>query len=85
MIEDRTATRQVFTTVDTVPIELLEKLQNSENLKNLLRNKHLREFIKEVDSARNPTNAMKLAMMEPLFVEFTDECMKVVEPNDEVE
>lgn len=45
----------------------------------LFRNKHLRDFLKEVDSAPNAWKAMKYAMLEPLFVEFADECLKVVE------
>lgn len=69
----------VFTTIDTVPMEQLEKLRESEHLKNLLRNPHLRKFITEVHSSRNPSNAMKVAMLEPLFVEFADECMKIVD------
>lgn len=75
----------VFTTIDTVPIEKLEKLKDSEHLKNLLANPHLRRFIREVHSSRNPSNAMKVAMQEPLFVEFSDECMKIVDPSDDFE
>lgn len=26
---------------------------------------------------------MRLAMMEPIFLEFADECMKIVEPQEE--
>lgn len=58
---------------------------NSETLKDLLRNRHLREFLRAVDSSENARKAMKLAMLEPLFVEFADECMKIVEPEaDEI-
>lgn len=49
-------------------------------MKNLLSNKHLRDFLKAIDSAENARKAMKFAMLEPLFVEFADECMKIVEP-----
>lgn len=52
----------------------------SEPLRDLLRNPHLRDFIRAVDSSANAHRAMKHAMMEPLFVEFADECMKIVEP-----
>ena len=58
----------------------LYELGNSETLKDLLRNKHLRDFIRAVDSSGNARKAMKYAMMEPLFIEFADECMKIVEP-----
>lgn len=80
LIEDTTPTMaHVFTTVDTVPMEQLERLNHSEHLKNLLRNPHLRKLIREVQSSRNPSNAMIVAMQEPIFVEFADECMKVVD------
>lgn len=54
----------------------------SEALKDLLRNAHLREFLRAVDSSQNAHKAMKFAMLEPLFVEFADECMKIVEPDE---
>lgn len=31
----------------------------------------------------NPTNAIALAMTEPIFVEVADACLKVVEPSDD--
>lgn len=55
---------------------------NSEALKDLLKNHHLRDFIKEIDSSPNAWKAMQLAMLEPLFIEFADECLKVVEADD---
>jgi hypothetical protein len=52
---------------------------DDENLKNLLRNPHLRNLLKEVDSASDPASAMKAAMQEPLFLEFADVCLSVVD------
>lgn len=84
-MEDTTPTMaHVFTTIDTVPLEQLARLKDSEHLKNLLANPHLRKFIKEVHGSRNPSNAMKVAMQEPLFVEFADECMRVVDPSEDL-
>lgn len=54
-----------------------------EPLKELLRNEHLRQYLIDIDSSANAWNAMKHAMAEPLFIEFADECMKVVEPPDD--
>ncbi|XP_055299239.1 zinc finger HIT domain-containing protein 3 [Sitodiplosis mosellana] len=71
-----------FTTEDTVDPEKLEQLGNSEALKDLLRNPHLREFIRAVDSSENARKAMRYAMLEPLFIEFADECLKIVEPEE---
>lgn len=47
-----------------------------------MRNPHLREFIRAVDTSENARKAMKFAMLEPLFIEFADECMKIVAPDE---
>jgi hypothetical protein len=79
-VNDKTPDRlNLFETVDTVPQEKLEKLRKSEKLKQLLTNPHLRNFLKDVNSDRNSWKAMKVAMTEPLFLEFADECLKTVE------
>lgn len=72
----------MFETLDTLPVEKLQKLGESDELKELLKNTHLRNFLKEINTAIKPWNAMKLAMMEPLFIEFSDVCMKVLEQED---
>jgi len=54
----------------------------SEELKGLLENPHLRELLRSVDAADSKAEVMRAAMQEPLFVEFSDTCLKVVE-NDE--
>nr|XP_057942911.1 zinc finger HIT domain-containing protein 3 [Doryrhamphus excisus] len=64
---------------DIVPPERLQLLGQSEELKDLLRNPHLRQLLRAVDSADSKEEAMKAAMQEPLFVEFSDQCLKVVE------
>uniref|UniRef100_A0A182WDW4 Zinc finger HIT domain-containing protein 3 n=1 Tax=Anopheles minimus TaxID=112268 RepID=A0A182WDW4_9DIPT len=70
----------LFSTIDTVPAEKLELLGQSERVKNLLYNPHLRKLLTEIDNSRDGMNAVKVAMMEPLFVEFADECLRLVEP-----
>lgn len=54
---------------------------NSERLRQLLCNPHLRAYIAQLDTTPDAWKAMKIAMLEPLFVEFADECMKIVEPD----
>jgi hypothetical protein len=49
-------------------------------MQQILQNPHLRELLVSVDSSPNPERAMQLAMQEPLFVEFADECLRVIEP-----
>lgn len=84
--EDRKPSRiNVFTTVDTVPPERLEKLSESTRIHELLKNPHLRNFLEEIFKATNSWNAMKLAMMEPIFMDFADECSKVVDGSEENE
>ncbi|XP_035896739.1 zinc finger HIT domain-containing protein 3-like [Anopheles stephensi] len=82
--EDRVPKKIIlFSTIDTVPVEKLELLGQSEHLKNMLYNPHLRQLLTEIDNARDGMNAVKVAMMEPLFVEFADECLRLVEPEED--
>ncbi|KAI8122562.1 Zinc finger HIT domain-containing protein 3 [Lucilia cuprina] len=70
-----------FKTEDTVPQEKLIELGSSDDLKNLLYNPHLRNLLKEIDTAPNAWKAIRAAMHEPLFLEFADECLKIIEPH----
>ncbi|KAK9975362.1 hypothetical protein ABG768_023413 [Culter alburnus] len=67
---------------DKVPLQKLQQLGDSEALKGLLRNPHLRQLMMSVDSAENKAKAMKNAMQEPLFVELADQCLKIIEPTE---
>ncbi|KAL1376319.1 hypothetical protein pipiens_000643, partial [Culex pipiens pipiens] len=80
--EDRNLPQRtyLYTTVDTVDPAMLEQLGHSDPLKNLLYNPHLRRLLQEIDSAPDAMKAVRVAMMEPLFVEFADQCLRVVEP-----
>ncbi|XP_031835058.2 zinc finger HIT domain-containing protein 3 [Nomia melanderi] len=69
-----------FPTEDTVLIEKLEQLRYSEELKNILRNPHVRDIMSAILTDENPTKAIALAMTEPIFVEMADVCLKIVEP-----
>ena len=55
----------------------------SEELKSLLHNPHLRQIVSYLDQTDNKDKAIADAMQEPLFVEFADQCLKIVEENDE--
>lgn len=67
---------------DKVPSQRLLQLGGSEALKGLLRNPHLRRLVMSVDSAEDKAKAMKDAMQEPLFVEFADQCLNIIEPTE---
>lgn len=55
----------------------------SKELRDVLFNPHLRQLLRSIDGADNKYDAMKSAMQEPLFVEFSDRCLKIVE-NEEL-
>ncbi|XP_067936276.1 zinc finger HIT domain-containing protein 3-like isoform X2 [Watersipora subatra] len=65
---------------DRVPLSNLQKLSESEELEKLLHNKHMRDYLTALSKSTNPAKAMEKAMQEPLFLEFANECLKVVEP-----
>ncbi|XP_072445699.1 zinc finger HIT domain-containing protein 3 isoform X7 [Chiloscyllium punctatum] len=65
---------------DRVPLEKLRRLAGSEKLKGLLCNPHLKQLLLTVDKAEDKESIMKTAMQEPIFVEFADQCLQIVEP-----
>ncbi|XP_032683908.1 zinc finger HIT domain-containing protein 3 [Odontomachus brunneus] len=75
--------KYLFPTMDTVPIEKLERLRHSNELKQCLANPHVRTMIKDVATSHDPTSAIHKAMREPIFVEFADICLKIVELPEE--
>ena len=40
-------------------------------------------MMKEIDSSEDPGKRLGQAMQIPLFTEFVDECLSIVEPQDE--
>uniref|UniRef100_A0A8B9F777 Zinc finger HIT-type containing 3 n=1 Tax=Amazona collaria TaxID=241587 RepID=A0A8B9F777_9PSIT len=65
---------------DRVPLQKLKLLGESEELRTLLLNPHLRQLLITVDQAEDKSSLMKKYMQEPLFVEFADCCLGIVEP-----
>ncbi|XP_050765013.1 zinc finger HIT domain-containing protein 3 [Gymnogyps californianus] len=65
---------------DRVPLQKLKLLGESEELRGLLLNPHLRQLLLAVDQAEDKSSLMKKYMQEPLFVEFADCCLRIVEP-----
>lgn len=57
--------------------------EENQELKNILCNHHLREMLVAIDKSTNPAATMQQAMLEPIFVEFADECLKVVETSED--
>lgn len=55
---------------------------SSKHLKGLLGNRHLRDILLEIDSAKDQSKTLEYAMQIPIFTEFVDECLRVVEPDE---
>jgi len=85
IVEDNTEEKSYLIEVPEdfiIPPEKLEQLKHSEELRNALKNVHLRNFLKFAHETYNTSGFMKLAMNEPLFVEFADACLKVLHPEN---
>ncbi|NXR18692.1 ZNHI3 protein, partial [Cinclus mexicanus] len=65
---------------DRVPLQKLKLLGESEELRDLLLNPHLRQLLLTIDQAQDKSSLMRKFMQEPLFVEFADCCLSIVEP-----
>ncbi|KAM7374752.1 hypothetical protein PAMP_007392 [Pampus punctatissimus] len=65
--------------IDKVPLQKLQLLGQSKELRDLLCNPHLRQLLQSIDSADTKDDVMRAAMQEPLFCEFSDQCLKIVE------
>ncbi|GAB1861323.1 Zinc finger HIT domain-containing protein 3 [Camponotus japonicus] len=82
--EHESGRKYQFSTEDTVPVEKLQQLWHSKELKECLKHPDLRDIMKAVLNDLNPTKAIASAMKIPSFVEMADICLKIVEPPDAV-
>uniref|UniRef100_A0A8C2XY97 Zinc finger HIT domain-containing protein 3 n=1 Tax=Capra hircus TaxID=9925 RepID=A0A8C2XY97_CAPHI len=65
---------------DRVSLQTLKNLGESAALRSLLLNPHLRRLMVDLDQAGDKAELMRACMREPLFVEFADCCLRIVEP-----
>ena len=72
-----------YISADTVLPEKLEKLRDSEEMERILHNPHLRTLLTNLSKSDKPAKDIRDAMQEPLFVEFADECLRLIEPQEE--
>uniref|UniRef100_A0A8C6ZZ80 Zinc finger HIT-type containing 3 n=1 Tax=Neovison vison TaxID=452646 RepID=A0A8C6ZZ80_NEOVI len=68
---------------DRVSLQNLKNLGESAALRSLLLNPHLRQLMVSLDQGDNKAKLMRACMQEPLFVEFADCCLRIVEPSRE--
>ncbi|NP_001186157.1 zinc finger HIT domain-containing protein 3 [Oryctolagus cuniculus] len=66
---------------DRVSLQNLRNLGESATLRSLLLNPHLRQLIISLDQGDDKAKLMRDYMQEPLFVEFADCCLGIVEPS----
>jgi len=45
----------------------------------MLQNQHLRNILEEIDSCSDPQELLNRAMRIPIFKEFIDECLQILE------
>nr|SVE82857.1 EOG090X0JQ4 [Daphnia magna] len=69
-----------FPTADTVPVEKLQALAHSDELKECLSNPHVRNILKSLVQSQTPETSITNAMKEPIFLELAHACLKIVEP-----
>ncbi|CAG4987135.1 unnamed protein product [Parnassius apollo] len=72
-----------YPTEDTVPIEKLKLLEQSAELKKCLGNPHIREMLEILDKSSHPDALIREYMIEPIFTEFADACLNVVQPKND--
>ncbi|XP_019880413.1 zinc finger HIT domain-containing protein 3 [Aethina tumida] len=70
-----------YSTPSTVNTDKLELLKGNKKLVEMLKgNPHLRNLLSTIDKSNDPEDIMQKAMQEPLFVEFADACLEVIDP-----
>ena len=50
----------------------------------MLHNPDLQNMLRHLDSTENPEVAMENAMQEPIFTDFVDVCLGIVEPQPNI-
>lgn len=55
---------------------------NDKKVRKCIKNPHLRDMISHLNSTNNPAYDMEHAMQEPIFVEFVEHCLRVVEKEE---
>uniref|UniRef100_A0A452SCT5 Zinc finger HIT-type containing 3 n=1 Tax=Ursus americanus TaxID=9643 RepID=A0A452SCT5_URSAM len=68
---------------DRVSLQNLKNLGESAALRSLLLNPHLRQLMLSLDQGADKAQLMRACMQEPLFVEFADCCLRIVEPSQD--
>lgn len=62
-------------------LQNLKSLGESAALRSLLLKPHLRQLMVDLNQADDKAKLMQACMQKPLFVEFEDCCLSIVEPS----
>ncbi|XP_064438352.1 zinc finger HIT domain-containing protein 3 isoform X2 [Mirounga angustirostris] len=81
--ETRSTEKKVRSAVTAKTIKPAENKGESAALRSLLLNPHLRQLMVSLDQGDNKAKLMRACMQEPLFVEFADCCLRIVEPSQD--
>ena len=54
-------------------------IENSQTIKDMLTNKHLQQVLTDIDKDENGQIELDAAMKLPIFTEFANECLKLVD------
>jgi hypothetical protein len=54
----------------------------SKPLRQLLQNPALQDMLLSLDSSHHPDSTISATMQKPIFTEFADKCLKIVEPEN---
>ncbi|XP_031552890.1 zinc finger HIT domain-containing protein 3-like isoform X2 [Actinia tenebrosa] len=68
---------------DRLSLSDLKKLEKCGVIESMLKNKDIRKMITNIDGAQDPEMVLRTSMKEPIFMEFADQCLSVVESKNE--
>ncbi|XP_052800047.1 zinc finger HIT domain-containing protein 3-like isoform X2 [Mya arenaria] len=69
---------------DRVSLQQLQALEGSGELRVLLENPHLRQMMTSLVHSKVPGSLLEAAMQEPIFTEFADTCLSIVDDKNKV-
>jgi len=79
-LDDKTLLIDEIADQNILSLETLEKLGESDEVRGLLSNPHLRDYLSLLNSKDYPRGLLRNAMQEPLFLEFANACLKTIHP-----
>lgn len=79
-----TSSKSIVETEDMVAVDKLHRLGESSELGDLLSNPHLQQMMRHLNATTKAPRDIEAAMHEPIFHEFADKCLEIVESEETV-